>query len=257
MKKIGIIVLGLFVTFASFSQEKKSTWKYAKISFIKTTPGGEFAKFLEEKSAVIYQDRANSGNIFGWDVWQVTGSGGTSSTSELPYDIVAVTLYNSLDSLLIGKDINWKIIANYSDQDIKNNRENLNESREIVNTAIITLKHSWSKNEDASDYATFSYVKVKEGSQAEYESMVTKMSANGITNTKVEAVVLNKRIDLWGEDIGWDYLNVWFYDKWSDGLEQRAATSAPSENGMKLISLREVKKGEVMHRIYSIRKKAN
>jgi hypothetical protein len=83
------------------------------------------------------------------------------------------------------------------------------------------------------------------------------MSANGIANTKVEAVVLNKRIDVLGEDIGWDYLNVWFYDKWSDVLEERVATSAPSENAMKLMTLRELKKGEVMHRIYSIRKKVN
>ena len=87
--------------------------------------------------------------------------------------------------------------------------------------------------------------------------MVTKMAANGIANTKVEAVVLNKRIDVVGEDIGWDYLNVWFYDKWSDVLEERVATPAPSETAMKLMSLRELKKGEVMRRIYSIRKKVN
>jgi len=252
MKKIGIIVLGLFVTFASFSQEKKSTWKYAEITFIKTTPGGEYAKFLEEKSAVIFQERANNGHIFGWDVWQFP-----YTTPESPYDMVIVTLHTSLDSIIIDKGVNWKSMANYSDQDIKNLRENLSQSRKIVNRAIITPKHSWSKNEDASDYATFSYVKVKNGSQAEYESMVTKMSANGIANTKVEAVVLNKRIDVLGEDIGWDYLNVWFYDKWSDVLEERVATPAPPENAMKLMSLRELKKGEVMRRIYSIRKKVN
>lgn len=252
MKKIGIIVLGLFVTFASFSQEKKSTWKYAAITFIKTTPGGEYAKFLEEKSAVIFQERANNGYIFGWDVWQFP-----YTTPESPYDMVTVTLYTSLDSIIIDKGVNWKSMANYSDQDIKNLRENLSQSRKIVNRAIITPKHSWSKNEDASDYATFSYVKVKNGSQAEYESMVTKMAANGIANTKVEAVVLNKRIDVVGEDIGWDYLNVWFYDKWSDILEERVATPAPPENAMKLMSLRELKKGEVMRRIYSIRKKVN
>ena len=252
MKKIGIIVLGLFVTFASFSQEKKSTWKYAEITFIKTTPGGEYAKFLEEKSAMIFQERANNGHIFGWDVWQFP-----YTTPESPYDMVIVTLHTSLDSIIIDKGVNWKSMANYSDQDIKNLRENLSQSRKIVNRAIITPKHSWSKNEDASDYATFSYVKVKNGSQAEYESMVTKMAANGIANTKVEAVVLNKRIDVLGEDIGWDYLNVWFYDKWSDVLEERVATPAPSENAMKLMSLRELKKGEVMRRIYSIRKKVN
>ena len=252
MKKIGIIVLGLFVTFASFSQEKKSTWKYAAITFIKTTPGGEYAKFLEEKSAMIFQERANNGHIFGWDVWQFP-----YTTPESPYDMVTVTLYTSLDSIIIDKGVNWKSMANYSDQDIKNLRENLSQSRKIVNRAIITPKHSWSKNEDASDYATFSYVKVKNGSQAEYESMVTKMAANGIANTKVEAVVLNKRIDVVGEDIGWDYLNVWFYDKWSDILEERVATPAPPENAMKLMSLRELKKGEVMRRIYSIRKKVN
>jgi hypothetical protein len=158
MKKIGIIVLGLFVTFASFSQEKKSTWKYAEITFIKTTPGGEYAKFLEEKSAVIFQERANNGYIFGWDVWQFP-----YTTPESPYDMVIVTLHTSLDSIIIDKGVNWKSIANYSDQDIKNLRENLSQSRKIVNRAIITPKHSWSKNEDASDYATFSYVKVKNG----------------------------------------------------------------------------------------------
>ena len=249
MKKITILLMGIMFTCVSFSQSKSATWKYATMDFIRTTPGGNYDQYLKEKWSVLAQKRLNNGTILGWDVWGVG-----HVTPESKYDLVIVTLYNSLDSLNKGSGI--KRIGNYTDLDEEAITEKVGLSRKIIGTALIANKHGWSLIDTTAKFAIFNYLKVNAGSGDEYEKLVTKINVADKTNN-ILAFLLGKRIDVMGEDVMWNYGGAFFYNTYADMMESRAETSAPNANQPKLASLRTVKRSEVLYNKMSLRKKTN
>jgi hypothetical protein len=251
MKKVTILLMGLFITCATFAQSKSGTWKYATMDFVKTTPNGNYDQFLKEKWQVLAQKRLNEGTILGWDVW---GVGHT--TPESKYDLVIITLYSSLDSL--GKGTGIKRIGKYTDLDEEAIMDKVEQSRKIVGTSVIVNKHGWSKIDTTAKFANFNFLKINAGSNDEYEKMVQKVNtANSYKDGKELAFVLSKRLDLTGEDVSWNYGGAYFYNTYADMMESRAETSAPSPEQVKIGTLRTVRRSEVLYNKISLRKKTN
>ena len=68
MKKFSIFLISVLLT-SFFSQAQD--WKYASISWIRTTPGENYNTLLKDKWAKLAQKRIDDGTIVGWDVWGV------------------------------------------------------------------------------------------------------------------------------------------------------------------------------------------
>ena len=82
MKKI-ITLLAFLICYTGFSQDPN----FLQITYVKPTPGENYAQIINENWSKLHQKRIDDGIIVGWDVWWAM-----NSTSESDHQIVIVTL---------------------------------------------------------------------------------------------------------------------------------------------------------------------
>ena len=135
MKKFSIFLISVLLT-SFFSQAQD--WKYASISWIRTTPGEDYNTLLNEKWAKLAQKRIDDGTIVGWDVWRVG-----HTTPESPYNLIIVTLANEVDSLWANTGFR-KIDPDMTDMDVEvMSQKNFN-ARKIMGQSVVARKNGYS-----------------------------------------------------------------------------------------------------------------
>ncbi len=250
MKKQLILIAFVLGGITTFSQNRTQTFKYAKVQFMRSTPGGEYGKFLNDQLSKIAQKRINDGTIVAWQVWGVG-----NATSESKYDMIVITFANSVDSLFANNGL--KILGTYNDAEAKTIQDKINASRKNVETVMIANKNGYTFIDTTAKYAVFNYMKTMLGGEDAYEKEITRLNVTipKPNNNGRLAWSLNKKIDVVGEDVQWNYVSADFFNTLESIMEGRAATSAPSPDYIKLASSRKINKSEVVYNVKSLTKK--
>ena len=228
-----------------FSQAQD--WKYASISWIRTTPGENYNTLLKDKWAKLAQKRIDDGTIVGWDVW---GVGHT--TPESPYNLIIVTLVNDIDSL--GKNVGIrKIDPEISDMDLEILQQKNWGARKIMAEAVVARKNGYSFVDSLPQIAVFNYMKVPLGYGAKYEKMENDLNRSPDKNAPRVAWSYSKRLDLNGENIGWNYLTADFFKSYKAAMQARANTPSYSKDLLQAFKSRKLVKSEMAGKVISLR----
>ena len=228
-----------------FSQAQD--WKYASISWIRTTPGENYNTLLKDKWAKLAQKRIDDGTIVGWDVW---GVGHT--TPESPYNLIIVTLVNDIDSL--GKNVGIrKIDPEISDMDLEILQQKNWGARKIMAEAVVARKNGYSFVDSLPQIAVFNYMKVPLGYGAKYEKMENDLNRSPDKNAPRVAWSYSKRLDLNGENIRWNYLTADFFKSYKAAMQARANTPAYSKDLLQAFKSRKLVKSEMAGKLMSLR----
>ena len=244
MKKFSIFLISVLLT-SFFSQAQD--WKYASISWIRTTPGENYNTLLKDKWAKLAQKRIDDGTIVGWDVW---GVGHT--TPESPYNLIIVTLVNDIDSL--GKNVGIrKIDPEISDMDLEILQQKNWGARKIMAEAVVARKNGYSFVDSLPQIAVFNYMKVPLGYGAKYEKMENDLNRSPDKNAPRVAWSYSKRLDLNGENIGWNYLTADFFKSYKAAMQARANTPSYSKDLLQAFKSRKLVKSEMAGKVMSLR----
>ncbi len=228
-----------------FSQAQD--WKYASISWIRTTPGENYNTLLKDKWAKLAQKRIDDGTIVGWDVW---GVGHT--TPESKYNLIIVTLVNDIDSL--GKNVGIrKIDPEISDMDLEILQQKNWGARKIIAEAVVARKNGYSFVDSLPQIAVFNYMKVPLGYGAKYEKMENDLNRSPDKNAPRVAWSYSKRLDLNGENVGWNYLTADFFKSYKAAMQARANTPAYSKDLLQAFKSRKLVKSEMAGKLMSLR----
>jgi len=244
MKKFSIFLISVLLT-SFFSQAQD--WKYASISWIRTTPGENYNTLLKDKWAKLAQKRIDDGTIVGWDVW---GVGHT--TPESKYNLIIVTLVNDIDSL--GKNVGIrKIDPEISDMDLEILQQKNWGARKIIAEAVVARKNGYSFVDSLPQIAVFNYMKVPLGYGAKYEKMENDLNRSPDKNAPRVAWSYSKRLDLNGENVGWNYLTADFFKSYKAAMQARANTPAYSKDLLQAFKSRKLVKSEMAGKLMSLR----
>ena len=244
MKKFSIFLISVLLT-SFFSQAQD--WKYASISWIRTTPGENYNTLLKDKWAKLAQKRIDDGTIVGWDVW---GVGHT--TPESPYNLIIVTLVNDIDSL--GKNVGIrKIDPEISDMDLEILQQKNWGARKIMAEAVVARKNGYSFVDSLPQIAVFNYMKVPLGYGAKYEKMENDLNRSPDKNAPRVAWSYSKRLDLNGENVGWNYLTADFFKSYKAAMQARANTPSYSKDLLQAFKSRKLVKSEMAGKVMSLR----
>jgi len=244
MKKFSIFLISVLLT-SFFSQAQD--WKYASISWIRTTPGENYNTLLKDKWAKLAQKRIDDGTIVGWDVW---GVGHT--TPESKYNLIIVTLVNDIDSL--GKNVGIrKIDPEISDMDLEILQQKNWGARKIIAEAVVARKNGYSFVDSLPQIAVFNYMKVPLGYGAKYEKMENDLNRSPDKNAPRVAWSYSKRLDLNGENVGWNYLTADFFKSYKAAMQARANTPAYSKDLLQAFKSRKLVKSEMAGKVMSLR----
>tara|TARA_Y100000996_G_scaffold228478_1_gene179740 strand:+ start:701 stop:1435 length:735 start_codon:yes stop_codon:yes gene_type:complete len=244
MKKFSIFLISVLLT-SFFSQAQD--WKYASISWIRTTPGENYNTLLKDKWAKLAQKRIDDGTIVGWDVW---GVGHT--TPESPYNLIIVTLVNDIDSL--GKNVGIrKIDPEISDMDLEILQQKNWGARKIMAEAVVARKNGYSFVDSLPQIAVFNYMKVPLGYGAKYEKMENDLNRSPDKNAPRVAWSYSKRLDLNGENVGWNYLTADFFKSYKAAMQARANTPSYSKDLLQAFKSRKLVKSEMAGKLMSLR----
>lgn len=250
MKKLLIFIAFAILGMTSFSQNRTQWFKYANIQFMRSAPGGDYSKFLKDQLSKVAQKRINDGTIVGWQVWGVG-----NATSESKYDMIVITFANSPDSLFANNGL--KILGVYNDAEAKTLQDKINASRKNVETIMVANKNGYSFIDTTAKYAVFNYMKTLSGGENAYEKEIANLTTNMTKpgNSGRLAWSLNKRIDVIGEDVQWNYASADFFNTLTSMMEARAVTSPDNAAYTKIGTLRQMKKSEVVYNVHSLIKK--
>ena len=244
MKKFSIFLISVLLT-SFFSQAQD--WKYASISWIRTTPGENYNTLLKDKWAKLAQKRIDDGTIVGWDVW---GVGHT--TPESKYNLIIVTLVNDIDSL--GKNVGIrKIDPEISDMDLEILQQKNWGARKIMAEAVVARKNGYSFVDSLPQIAVFNYMKVPLGYGAKYEKMENDLNRSPDKNAPRVAWSYSKRLDLNGENVGWNYLTADFFKSYKAAMQARANTPSYSKDLLQAFKARKLVKSEMAGKLMSLR----
>ena len=244
MKKFSIFLISVLLT-SFFSQAQD--WKYASISWIRTTPGENYNTLLKDKWAKLAQKRIDDGTIVGWDVW---GVGHT--TPESPYNLIIVTLVNDIDSL--GKNVGIrKIDPEISDMDLEILQQKNWGARKIMAEAVVARKNGYSFVDSLPQIAVFNYMKVPLGYGSKYEKMENDLNRSPDKNSPRVAWSYSKRLDLNGENVGWNYITADFFKSYKDAMQARANTPVYSKDLLQAFKSRKLVKSEMAGKVMSLR----
>ncbi|MEE3035293.1 MAG: hypothetical protein VX325_05550 [Bacteroidota bacterium] len=244
MKKFSILAISLILTsFFAGAQD----WKYASISWIRTTPGENYNTLLNEKWAKLAQKRIDDGTIVGWDVW---GVGHT--TPESPYNVIIVTLANEVDSLWANTGFR-KIDPDMTDMDVEVMSQKNFKARKIMGEAVVARKNGYSFVDSLPQIAVFNYMKVPLGYGAKYEKMENDLNRSPDKNAPRVAWSYSKRLDLNGENVRWNYITADFYKSYKAAMQARANTPSYSKDLLQAFKSRELVKSEMVWKMMSLR----
>ena len=244
MKKFSIFLISVLLT-SFFSQAQD--WKYASISWIRTTPGENYNTLLKDKWAKLAQKRIDDGTIVGWDVW---GVGHT--TPESPYNLIIVTLVNDIDSL--GKNVGIrKIDPEISDMDLEILQQKNWGARKIMAEAVVARKNGYSFVDSLPQIAVFNYMKVPLGYGSKYEKMENDLNRSPDKNSPRVAWSYSKRLDLNGENVGWNYITADFFKSYKEAMQARANTPVYSKDLLQAFKSRKLVKSEMAGKVMSLR----
>ena len=250
MKKLLILFAFTILGITSFSQNRTQWFKYANVQFMRSTPGGDYGKFLKDQLSKVAQKRIDDGTIVGWQVWGVG-----NATSESKYDMIVITFANSVDSLYANNGL--KILGIYNDAEVKTMQDKINTSRKNVESIMLANKNGYSFIDTTAKYAVFNYMKTLSGGENAYEKEIANLttSITKPSNSGRLAWSLNTRIDVIGEDVQWNYASADFFNTLANMMESRAVTSPDNAAYNKISTLRQMKKSEVVYNIHSLIKK--
>lgn len=120
MKKILLFVALILFSISSFAQDKL----YLIFEMMKVDNEQEMAYWETENFwEKIHQQRANNGDIIGWDLWQLLPGG-----SDQGYQYMTVTLFNNASDMFKGVDIMKYAKAAYPDMTEDDILKKLNEA---------------------------------------------------------------------------------------------------------------------------------
>ena len=244
MKKFSIFLISVLLT-SFFSQAQD--WKYASISWIRTTPGEDYNTLLNEKWAKLAQKRIDDGTIVGWDVWRVG-----HTTPESPYNLIIVTLANEVDSLWANTGFR-KIDPDMTDMDVEVMSQKNFKARKIMGQSVVARKNGYSFVDSLPQIAVFNYMKVPLGYGAKYEKMDNDLNRSPDKNAPRVAWSYSKRLDLDGDGISWNYLTADFFKSYKAAMQARANTPAYSKDLLQAFKSRKLVKSEMAGKLMSLR----
>lgn len=244
MKKFSIFLISVLLT-SFFSQAQD--WKYASISWIRTTPGENYNTILKDKWAKLAQKRIDDGTIVGWDVW---GVGHT--TPESKYNLIIITLVNDIDSL--GKNVGIrKIDPEISDMDLEILQQKNWGARKIMAEAVVARKNGYSFVDSLPQIAVFNYMKVPLGYEAKYEKMENDLNRSPDKNAPRVAWSYSKRLDLDGDGVSWNYITADFFKSYKAAMQARANSPSYSKDLLQAFKTRKLVKSEMAGKVMSLR----
>jgi len=244
MKKFSIFLISVLLT-SFFSQAQD--WKYASISWIRTTPGEDYNVLLNEKWAKLAQKRIDDGTILGWDVWRVG-----HTTPESPYNLIIVTLASEVDSLWANTGFR-KIDPDMTDMDVEVMSQKNFKARKIMGQSVVARKNGYSFVDSLPQIAVFNYMKVPLGYGAKYEKMENDLNRSPDKNAPRVAWSYSKRLDLNGENVGWNYLTADFFKSYKAAMQARANTPSYSKDLLQAFKSRKLVKSEMAGKVMSLR----
>lgn len=167
MKRIIFIFVALLFSTLTFGQDQL----YAIVELMEVDNEQETAYAqTEEFWQKIHQQRVNSGEIIGWDLWQLLPGG-----EDQGYQYATVTLYSSKAGMFKGGD--WwgnakKAYPNMSDSKLNDKLDEASKTRDL---AVRIYLERIARTEDdfkleIGSMATFAWMKVDLGEYAPYES---------------------------------------------------------------------------------------
>ena len=244
MKKFSIFLISVLLT-SFFSQAQD--WKYASISWIRTTPGEDYNVLLNEKWAKLAQKRIDDGTILGWDVWRVG-----HTTPESPYNLIIVTLASEVDSLWANTGFR-KIDPNMTDMDVEVMSQKNFKARKIMGQSVVARKNGYSFVDSLPQIAVFNYMKVPLGYGSKYEKMENDLNKSPDKNSPRVAWSYSKRLDLNGENVSWNYITADFFKSYKDAMQARANTPVYSKDLLQAFKSRKLVKSEMAGKVMSLR----
>lgn len=228
-----------------FSQAQD--WKYASISWIRTTPGEDYNVLLNEKWAKLAQKRIDDGTILGWDVWRVG-----HTTPESPYNLIIVTLASEVDSLWANTGFR-KIDPDMTDMDVEVMSQKNFKARKIMGQSVVARKNGYSFVDSLPQIAVFNYMKVPLGYGSKYEKMENDLNKSPDKNSPRVAWSYSKRLDLNGENVSWNYITADFFKSYKDAMQARANTPVYSKDLLQAFKSRKLVKSEMAGKVMSLR----
>tara|TARA_B100000614_G_C14556957_1_gene495842 strand:- start:2212 stop:2946 length:735 start_codon:yes stop_codon:yes gene_type:complete len=244
MKKFSIFLISVLLT-SFFSQAQD--WKYASISWIRTTPGEDYNVLLNEKWAKLAQKRIDDGTILGWDVWRVG-----HTTPESPYNLIIVTLASEVDSLWANTGFR-KIDPDMTDMDVEVMSQKNFKARKIMGQSVVARKNGYSFVDSLPQIAVFNYMKVPLGYGSKYEKMENDLNKSPDKNSPRVAWSYSKRLDLNGENVSWNYITADFFKSYKDAMQARANTPVYSKDLLQAFKSRKLVKSEMAGKVMSLR----
>ena len=150
MKKI-ITLLAFLICQTGFSQDPN----FLEITYIKPTPGENYAQIINENWSKLHQKRIDDGIIVGWDVWWAM-----NSTSESDHQIVIVTLVENIEDFNNNPGIR-SVFPDWSDEELEEFNQKNQAARTIVKTDLLAIKNRASKQDSIPNVLVMNYMKVK------------------------------------------------------------------------------------------------
>lgn len=128
MKKTLLIVALILFSISSFAQDKL----YLVFEMMKVDNEQEMAYWETENFwEKIHQQRANNGDIIGWDLWQLSPGG-----EDQGYQYMTVTLFNNAADMFKGGDFMKHVKAAYPDMTEEDIWKKMNEAGKTRDLAV-------------------------------------------------------------------------------------------------------------------------
>ena len=119
--------------------------------------------------------------------------------------------------------------------------------------AVVARKNGYSFVDSLPQIAVFNYMKVPLGYGAKYEKMENDLNRSPDKNAPRVAWSYSKRLDLNGENVGWNYLTADFFKSYKAAMQARANTPAYSKDLLQAFKSRKLVKSEMAGKVMSLR----
>lgn len=193
MRRI-LLLSAILMAGTAVSAQEGTTYLLMEMMEIKDGMGQQYLE-VEEFWSGIHQQRAEAGDILGWDLWSMEPSG-----TEQGFPYMTVTLYKDMESMMAG--MTWDQIMAYAkkahpdmtDEELAAMGDKTGESRDLaVRIFAVELDHAGEFNVGLGTIATMAWMK---SDHAEYEEMESEVF-KPMHEAKIAA----------GKSMGWSFIN--------------------------------------------------
>lgn len=259
MKRVLLIFSALLFSTVAFSQDPLYlVFELMEVDNEQEVAYAETEAFWEK----IHQQRANNGNIIGWDLWQLLPGG-----EDQGYQYATVTLYSSAPGMFEGGDF-WKNAQKaYPKMSEKQLDAELNKASKSRDLAVrIYMERIAGTNDDfdmkIGTVASFDWMKVEMGQWSEYEAaekeVFMPMHQNQVDNGAKGSWGLMRFISPVGSDTYASHLTVNMFDSFDQYFSSWEGPELPKMQQMAVqqgLDMRDMRKSNMARLVRKVRKK--